>query len=322
MNLASHIARKVVHIFRFFAIIFVLNGCSKDSESYDAGIKVTSFEVIQDGDTLIFTYTTTGDVAYIEILKSTLPSGGTSGATVVATSSNGTAQVYFKELGLKTGDVATFYIRAVGTNDRLSAVIGPKVITINTFCDIPNNLHVENGNFSWFYYPSSPLTYYEIEYGPQGFVKGDGTKMNANGGSTNDFTFVGGEVYDIYIRGYCSRAQGFSLWAGPVSYLAKKNQNLCLEPTNVSYSVEYNYSGEPIGVRIRWDDPGNTGDYEYNLAANNESPTSNLLESGNSTTIQYFTLTKNIEYDFYVRTKCIEGTTTEWVGPLDVIIGN
>ena len=319
MNLASHIVVKAVRVFNIFFLLLILSGCNHDDKSTDAGIEVTSFDVVQNGDVLIFTYTTIGDVEYVEIFSTSPPSDGSSGAAPVATSSNGPAEVHFEDIGLQIGDVGTFYIRAVGSNNDLSAVFGPELVTI-AYCDAPNNLHVENGIFSWYYYPSSLYTYYEIEYGSQGFALGDGTTLIANGGSTDDLSFVGGETYDIYIRCYCSPEQGFSSWTGPLSYLAEENQNLCIEPTNVSYTIEYNSSGAPVGVQVSWDDLGNDGEYEYTFAANNQAPNPDLLTIGNSATIHRYGLTPGVDYDFYVRTKCNEGATTSWVGPLNISI--
>ena len=267
---------------------------------------------------LRFNYSTSSPADAVQLYKS---ENGGSSYSFIEQSIENPFYLSIEDLGYNKGDVISFSLKAIYAKGQNSNYSRLATITINGFCSSPSNLTVNNGNVFW----SSSLTvqnsYYQVQYGQQGFTIGNGTVVTTNDTSTGELSFMASQVYDVYVRSFCSDSQQFSAWIGPVSYFATTNQNVCTPPTNVGYSIEYNFFGEAVGAIITWSDTGNNGDYEYNLVEDNQSPTSNAVESGIGNTVTYLQMYQNTEYDFYVRTKCLNGTFTNWVGPLNVNIG-
>ncbi|OYQ46346.1 hypothetical protein CHX27_04680 [Flavobacterium aurantiibacter] len=295
--------------------VTILSGCS-GSEDSAPSFGVSSFSVVQDGSKLNVQYTTFGNVSGAS-LYSVSPTGE---EIPLATLSN-PSSISIESLNLQVGETVTLLLYAV-SDDTLSAPSNAVSIIIQAYCNEPSNLRTEIGYLFWDSTIPEGAASYQVQYGTQGFSLGSGSIFTVNTPYTNNLTFQAGQYYDLYVRSFCSNAQEFSDWVGPHTYFSQSNQNVCTAPTNVGYSVVDNFFGEPVGAEFTWTDVGNSDNYEYNLVVNGQSPNASAIEQGTSPTITYLSLVQNTEYDFYVRTRCIDGTYTAWVGPLNVNIGN
>ncbi|WP_298143150.1 hypothetical protein [Flavobacterium sp.] len=297
--------------------VMILSGCSGSDDSAP-NFGISSFSAVQDGAKLNIQYTTFGNVSAAN-LRNVYPGG----EEIFLTTLTGSASLSLESLNLQGGEMVTLLLYAVSSSGtRESEPSNAVTIIIEPYCDEPYDLRTEAGYFRWDSFIPDGTGFYQVQYGTQGFNLGSGTIFTVNSTSTNDFTFQAGQFYDLYVRSFCSNSQAYSDWIGPLTYYSPSNQNFCTAPVNVGYSVVTNFAGEPVGAEFTWSDPGNSNNYEYNLVGNNQSPTSNAIEQGTSETVTYLSLVQNTEYDFYVRTRCTNGTATAWVGPINVNIGN
>lgn len=297
-------------------LLTIFSGCSGDSDS-GPSLEVTNFTITQVGDKLRVSYTTNQPAQSVRLY---MAQNGSSGQLFLYEAYASPFELPF-DVFLNPGDTGFFFLEAMDSNYNPSEQFGPEPLTIAAYCSGPSNLQVNSGLVSWDA-PTIANTYYQVQYGPEGFAIGNGTVYTTNSTSTDNVTFVAGQVYDVYVRGYCSTGQTFSNWVGPVTYFAGSNQNVCGAPTNIGWNIEYNFFGEAVGATFVWTDAGNNFDYEYNLVGNNLPPTTGAVESGSSSTVTYLQVPQNTEFDFYVRTKCVDGSFTNWVGPINVNIGN
>ncbi|AWA30167.1 hypothetical protein HYN48_08770 [Flavobacterium magnum] len=296
-------------------LLLIFSACSGDSDA-SSGIKIEGFSASQMGSNIRFSYVTSEGASNVTLYR--VENGS---YAPVTTRTENPFTMSIAELGLQAGDVVTFAIKAASNTGSTSEYSSPVTLTINSFCDGPSGLAVNGGFISWDEPAGASNAYYQVQYGAQGFTVGNGTTVTTNSTSTSEVSFTANQIYDVYVRGYCNGSQQFSSWVGPVSYFATANQNVCTLPSNVGYSVEYNFFGEAVGANLTWTDTGNNGRYEFNLVGHNQSPTSNAVESNDFPTITYISLFQNTDYDFYVRTQCLDGSYTNWVGPLVVNIG-
>ena len=126
-------------------------------------------------------------------------------------------------LGFFAGD--TIYYRFVGvrSNNQFNPICRMAIDDISIEqgsapCAPPNNLTISNATptsitANWV---SSGATSWEIEYGPTGFVQGQGTIVTT---SLNPFTITGLTTetsYDVYVREICTGGTT-STWVGPVT---------------------------------------------------------------------------------------------------------
>ncbi|MFK7970357.1 MAG: hypothetical protein AB8F95_08320 [Bacteroidia bacterium] len=306
---------------KILPILFVLTivACSKKQ---NIGT-IDSFSVQQLTAELIFEYSATGDFEFYEIAydlsgNATDPDFAQNFTT--AESDNVTKAI--SDLNIGTSEVYSFWIRGVDNENEQSEWLGPETITIADFCRDITSVEFSGAVFWSYDNSASEVSFYEVQYARQGFELGSGVTIQTNRTTTSDLILEKGTAYDVYVRAFCENNLGFSAWFGPVSHFAADNFNVCMPPTNIGYSTERNFFGDPVGADITWEDEGNNRKYEFNLVGNNQSPESSAYESrddyGNQ--ISYRSITPNVQYDFYIRTVCIDGTRMNWVGPLDVVI--
>lgn len=124
-------------------------------------------------------------------------------------------------LSAYAGDTIKLRFRAVRTSTTGFAVatsLDDVNIREQPTCPQPSNLSVVSSGanditLSW---TSGGATNWQIEYGPAGFVQGNGTILNV---ATNPYTVTGlnsASSYDFYLRDSCS-ATDQSVWIGPVT---------------------------------------------------------------------------------------------------------
>tara|TARA_R110002049_G_scaffold85897_7_gene218379 strand:- start:473 stop:1447 length:975 start_codon:yes stop_codon:yes gene_type:complete len=315
--------------------IFVMClGCSSDSDSEpsDCG-SVTLTGVQQEGNILTFNYQTQNTFNYYEIVYDQTGSiGNLNNQSNVQSSFNNsftttdiaTTSITDETLNFyaENNQTLSFYIRAQCQNGNFTLWQGPIILQINAYCDAPYDFSVQNGTAYWdTYYNETDASYFQVEYGNQGFVLGSGNVLTTNSESTSDASLASGNAYDFYVRAFCNNNLGFSNWEGPVSYYAEYDQNLCNEPSGVTVEVERNGFGEAVGAVFRWEHNGESN-FEHVVVSNNQSPESGNINTSDDVGWPFYNLAQNTNYDFYIRAVCLDGARTEWVGPRNVNIGS
>ncbi|MFD2543635.1 hypothetical protein ACFSSB_14980 [Lacinutrix gracilariae] len=312
-------------------VSLVLQGCSSDSNGDDSSTcgTVSLTSVSQNGNTLNFNYQSQNAFNYYEIGYDQTTSVAGQGNDLFfnysfTTTNASNASIDDENLSFyaENNQTLSFYIRAQCTNGDLTDWQGPIVLSIDDFCEKPYDFSVQNGTAYWStYYNQTNASYFQLQYGNQGFQIGNGEVITTNDESTSDAALVSGNTYDFYVRSFCTNNLGFSNWEGPVTYYAENDQNLCNAPSNITTEVERNGFGEAIGAVFRWDYNGETN-FEHVVVLNNYSPDSGTIYTSDTGGWPLYTLTQNTNYDFYIRSVCLDGARTEWVGPIDINIGS
>ncbi|HOM35519.1 MAG TPA: fibronectin type III domain-containing protein [Bacteroidales bacterium] len=138
-------------------------------------------------------------------------------------------------------------------------------------------------------------TEWDVVYGLQGFIYGEGTQINVN---TNPFTISGLNVetaYDIYVRANCG-VNGTSTWVGPFTY---STTELCPPVSNVQ-----TLSSTPSSVVIGWNPGYSETEWtiEYGLAGFVQG-TGTLLNL-TSNQVELTGLQGNTNYTIYIMANC------------------
>lgn len=311
------------YICLFLLGIFYLTSCKEEKPT---GTQIASFSVTKSNNDLVFNFSATGqDVQYYEITYSN-SNASSSHFGDFTTTETSTITKTISELSIRSGGIYTFNVSA--TLNDLSVIYwsNPVLINFGDFCEAPHGLtFVGNSGFVWNNYNNNTSSsYYEVSYGIAGTSASAGEKITTNNMNCRDMVLEQGKVYDFYVRGYCNNTLGWSDWAGPFTHYASENFNICMPPSNLSFSIVRDSLSRPFGAECTWEDNGGNTNYELNLVSNGYAPTSGNIETVTSTarsvTVFYGPLTRNKDYDFYVRTICKDGTPTNWVGPLNVNI--
>ncbi|MDX2173691.1 MAG: LamG-like jellyroll fold domain-containing protein [Bacteroidota bacterium] len=191
-----------------------------------------------------------------------------------------------------------------GLNKRKEFVLGTKT---GVTCNAPTSLSLTNNSaasatVSWVT-GGSPR--WNVQYGAQGFVLGNGTKILASLNNPNVFTGLASNTfYDVYVQDTCL-SSGKSYWVGPCTYYG----SVCMVPTALTATNITNNSAtlawsavSSSTFDIEWGLPGfvlGTG-----IPANNIS--NPYVLSG---------LGPNTVYSYYVRTVCGSGNKSAFNGP-------
>lgn len=312
--------------------VFVLFlGCSKDSEETEECGVVSLTNVTQNGSTLIFDYQSQDTFNYYEI--------GYDQSTSVSQVNNNDLYFNYRFTTTDVGSTSiidddlygfaeynttlSFYIRAQCSNGELTSWEGPIVLQVEDYCEQPSNIGVSGSTVYWSYDSNqTTASYYQVEYGEQGFDLGSGTQITTNTTNTSETVMVEGNTYEFYVRAYCEDNLGYSGWSGPISAYADQDYNVCSAPSNVLHQIEYNFFGDPVGVVFQWDSNGESS-FEHVLISDGYNPDdSNSVNTSDGSGWPLYNqgLTQNTPYDFYIRAVCLDGSRTEWVGPKNVII--
>ncbi len=318
------------HFFVLF-LSFALLSCSSDSSNEDNsnGLEITNFTINQqEFGYAEFQYSSVGGAIYYEVFydyssNNSIPS---TGSNLTFHHSNTTVKyLNDSDFHINTEVLYSFYIRAVNAQGQYSQWYGPVVYSFEPFCEIvPEELYFNNWTgLKWQYSFYDSPSYFQIEYGTQGFPVGAGvgTVVTSNNNFTENITLIQGQYYDFYVRSWCSSSLGWSRWSEPLSYFAETGYNQCVTPHNVQYTVVRNSSNQAVGANFTWGDLGGNNNYEYNLVSPSQPPTYGNIEFGTSQTVTYISMYQNMDYHFYVRTVCSNGTKTDWTGPILVNIG-
>lgn len=304
--------------------IFSIAGCSSDSgdsaPSSSCG-GVATFSVVQDVDVLKFNYTGNSDVSYYEI--SYFQTGATNtpdNGSKFYTSDTSTFTKKVSEMNAQIGVNNSFYIRTICSSGETSSWKGPVYLVFEPYCgeprDLKMNISYDGSAFTWQNSYNNESSYYEIQYGPEGFELGEGTIIPTNFTQISSMVMQRNKIYDFYVRSKCVGNLGWSSWAGPVSHISTIDQNICSAPISARGNIE-SYSGSNTWVRMTWQTNGNmNANFEYVIVNRGNAP-----ESGTRRLFNPYlgwpvvSIPTYGQYDFYVRTVCSDSTLTDWFGP-------
>jgi hypothetical protein len=180
-------------------------------------------------------------------------------------------------------------------------------------CQDPYDLSFTADYMSWKdSLKTTTASYYQVQYGPQGFQLDEGTVFSTNNTYSSAFVLNKGNTYDAYVRTYCISDLGFSSWMGPVSTYADEDFNLCTAPVNLDYTI----NSESIDVS--WIDlDGGDKTYETSMVMEDQAPETGTYKVViNMNTVRFTSLQNDVNYHFYIRTVCIDDTQSPWRGPL------
>lgn len=153
--------------------------------------------------------------------------------------------------------------------------------------------------------------FYEIEYGPNGFSKGNGTTESVSNGHT--ITNLNNGTYDIYVRGNCGGSD-FSEWSNPTSFIVTGGgSSTCIAPYDLNaYWNATNYL-------LNWSASAGTGGtlpgyYQVEYGITGFTKGTGTVSNASS---NYFSgnFTQGQTYDYYVRSNCGGSDFSSWTGP-------
>ncbi|WP_156907048.1 hypothetical protein [Epilithonimonas caeni] len=219
---------------------------------------------------------------------------------------------------LTPGTSYSFFVRKICSSESKSDWGFEKSITIsNNFCKKPYEVKVEDfyNRIQWKinnYENGQSPSYYQIQYGEQGFSLGTGTVIDTSQDYYNA-PFVAGKKYDIYVRSYCAGTAGWGEWTKPVTFLASIT-TACVAPTYANYTTT-SVNSSYYHATINWENDG-VSQYQISLSVNSGLPTSaTLYEISAPNAATYTNLVKGTTYYFYARKKCTSNTYSNYYGP-------
>jgi hypothetical protein len=291
----------------------MLTSCGGDSDSDSEAVVVnptecssviSNFSVAQNFEKLMFNITASPGALYYE-------------ASLSATNNNrGADEGIIMPLDVETNSISLYsylnfgdnvvYVRSVCADGTKGAWNGPKIISISEFCGAPSELNVTPLGVSWNYNFVAEAANYQVQYGPAGFNLGSGTIVTVNNERFNDASLRAGQAYDFYVRAFCTNGLSYGNWTGPFTYFAEGNQNMCLAPANVAHSSEGN------GYYAFTFDYNGEDQWEYTLVVRNQNVSEGTLHTLGLGGWPVMYLNSTIDYDFYIRAVCNDGSRTAW----------
>lgn len=234
------------------------------------------------------------------------PAGFSKGSGTTVSFSGGSTTINITDYGNYD-----FYVRAKCGNNYSdwSGSYSANVDGGYSSCYTPSNFDVNTTSYSVYqleWYGSG--NYYDVEYGPTGFVLGNGTRLRTNNTYTRDQIMQAGVTYDFYVRANCG-GNTFSSWGGPRSVYSAINQNItvpCTQPTALyayrTSSTEINFTAQGHG----------SISYEVSISTSNTSMTSNILSYSSPNGAVYNSGGFSGTRYCWMRGKCFNGSFTNW----------
>lgn len=300
----------------FLLILLVtLIGCSKEDSAPEQQqqskcSQITNLTASQQVDVLNYSITATGSpVAYeFVFLDSQYSTDPNHGNIVSAQNASGNINLDGNVMQNKTYHV---YARVICSNGEKSDWSTPKVIYINNYCGKPYNL-TYSGELTWDDSNSGTgtVSYYQVQYGTQGFSLGSGTTLNANNEYLSNIPMAAQTTYDFYVRSYCNDGKGWSSWTGPYTYFSQYTQNMCSIPTNLTYILG-SQTSTYVWTELNWSYNGESN-FEYTIVSQGYPVSSGTVYGASTGGWPVHQLTKGYNYEFYVRAVCANGNRTNW----------
>jgi len=230
-----------------------------------------------------------------------------------ATSNNNYLNIYNRQ---NNGSI--YWNNLSGTNDKTNKNVtktsasGQKEFVLNGFtpskCPGPDSITYNfkgiNTVISW----KSTASLHNIQFGKKGFNLGNGTKISSI--SPNKYMLTGlnfNTSYEVYVQDSCGSTNGNSPWIGPLKFTSP---NSCLSPDSVW--VDTIGTGS---VLVHWKSSSVSKKYQIIYGAKGFDPTFGFLKAGTNGKFALNGLTKNTDYDVYVRTNCDSGYSN-YYGPV------
>jgi subtilisin family serine protease len=184
-------------------------------------------------------------------------------------------------------------------------------IEIPVNCFPPADLAVESfdaGSAAISWTGVEPATGWDVEFGPAGFVHGEGTLLQD---ITNEFALLTGLTpdtpYEAYVRGACDTDEN-SAWAGPLAFTTLA----CLPPTALAIAEVSSNSAMIIWTGVA---PATAWDVEFGPAGFDPG-NGTILSDINVESAEIEGLSANTAYEVYVRGACVTDAGSTWAGPV------
>ncbi len=305
---------KISKLICFALIIFSL-GCSRDEAQHqDASNckKVTdvSFQAFSTSINLYYGNGSNANSYKIEYGLSGFPQG--SGKSIVTSNT----QIQIEDLNPST--TYDFYITGICSSTESSAPFKlASVTTDQSKCSGDTTLDFYQYNNTEitlaFSYSGGSAYKYDVEYGPEGFTLGTGTKQStsAYGNMITVQNLPNGKKYDFYAKTYCSQQDSngykkFSYTTGPT----------CPKPFNLYSYVISGACNVGMGATrgFSWSSYGSPQSYTISLVQDPNNPPGAQVFTTSNTSIAISNMYCNWKA-FYVRSNCGNGQTSDWAGP-------
>ncbi|GAA4761880.1 MULTISPECIES: hypothetical protein [Flavobacterium] len=301
-------------IYFLLSLLIIILSCSKDDSATEQQqskcSQINTFNASQQVDVLNYSITASGSPAAYEFvfLDSQYNTDPNHGNVISVPNASGNISL---DNNVTQNRTYYIYARVICANGEKSDWSAPKIIYINNYCGKPYNL-IYSGQLTWddSNFGSGTVSYYQVQYGAQGFSLGSGTTINANNEYLSNIPMAAQTTYDFYVRSYCNDGKGWSSWTGPYAYFSQYTQNMCSVPTNLAYTLESQTSSY-AWIALNWNYNGESN-FEYTIVSQGASVSSGTVYSASTGGWPVHQLTKGYNYHFYVRAVCANGNKTSW----------
>ncbi|KAA9331247.1 fibronectin type III domain-containing protein [Adhaeribacter soli] len=213
-----------------------------------------------------------------------------------------------------------FYIRKDCGTTGFSANSGPGSFTTAAAplaCNAPTNLNASNittTSASLNFTPGSggASGTYTLEYGPNGFSRGNGTVVaNLTGSPYNVSNLSPGTAYQFYVTKNCG-SNGNSTTAGPAAFSTTAAPQTCNAPTNLTAS---SVTATSASIGFSASTSGATGTYVLEYGPSGFSVGNGTVVNNISNPFNLTGLTPSTAYQFYIRKNCDTTGVSANAGP-------
>ena len=186
---------------------------------------------------------------------------------------------------------------------------GPTLCTQPAFFNVSSFI---NGNTVRIDWDKTSGDEWEIQYGTNGFVLGNGTIVNFNSTSSLITGLTSTTNYSFYIRTKCD-ANEYSQWIGPIA--PGSSVDVCANPTNLA---AVRSATDATKITATWSANGDENSWQVQYGTTGFVIGSGTIVASSSATKTVSSLLGNVAYDFYVRSNCDANQNSGWVGPVTV----
>lgn len=169
-----------------------------------------------------------------------------------------------------------------------------------------------NGNTVRIDWDKTSGVEWEIQYGTNGFVLGNGTIVNFNTTSSLITGLTSTINYSFYIRTKCDTNE-YSQWIGPIA--PGSSVDVCENPTNLT---AVRSATDATKITATWLANGDENSWQVQYGTSGFIIGSGTIVATASNTKIVSNLLENVAYDFYVRSNCDANQNSGWVGPVTV----
>lgn len=297
----------------FFAGILLLtfNGCSSESE--EGCGKVSNVFINTVGPTYLgISFQPANNV------NSYLIEYGPAGFTKGTGTSFPTSQFGFYIENLTPSTIYDIYITSLCEQGQTNTHKISNIATEQSQCtgqvSATMNQWTSTQNISiYFEYSGGNANSYEVEYGLQGFVLGNGTKVNFNSNSGSIQGIQVNTTYDIYVRAICFQNDK----SAAVKY-TYTTIGSCPKPISLSTTLISGSCTQGTALRnFSWHyDYSNAQSFTISLVTQGGLPQNGSQHTTSNRSIAFSNMFCNWK-QFYVRANCSDGSTSEWAGPIN-----